>query len=259
MPGLIAALDTTDPARARTLARALSPWCGMLKLGLEFYLAHGPAGVRGTVDGLPAPCPVFLDLKLHDIPNTVAGAVRAVLPLRPRLLTLHAAGGAAMVEAARRAAEDGATRDGTAEQNGATEAGTDAPAGVPRPGDDGRPLLIAVTVLTSLDAETLHATGVAGGPRQQVLRLARLALSAGADGLVCGVHETAMLRDALGAGPVLVVPGIRPAGAAAGDQARTGTPRQAAEAGADWIVVGRPITAAPDPAAAAAAIAREIA
>lgn len=237
MPGLIAALDTTDPARARALAHALSPHCGMLKLGLEFYLAHGPAGVRGTLDGLPAPRPVFLDLKLHDIPNTVAGAVRAVLPLRPRLVTLHAAGGGAMVEAARRAVEDG----------------------VRRPGDEGRPLLIAVTVLTSLDTEALHATGVAGGPRQQVLRLARLALSAGADGVVCGVHEAAMLRGALGAGPVLVVPGIRPAGATAGDQARMGTPRQAAEAGADWIVVGRPITAAPDPAAAAAAIAQEIA
>ena len=241
MPGLIAALDTADPARARSLAHALSPHCGMLKLGLEFYLAHGPAGVRDTVAGLPAPCPVFLDLKLHDIPNTVAGAVRAVLPLRPRLVTLHAAGGGAMVEAARRAAE--ATAEADAQH----------------PGDAGRPLLIAVTVLTSLDAEALHATGVAGGPRQQVLRLARLALAAGADGLVCGVHETAMLRDALGAGPVLVVPGIRPAGAAVGDQARMGTPRQAAEAGADWIVVGRPITAAPDPAAAAAAIAQEIA
>ena len=251
MPGLIAALDTADPARTRALAHALSPHCGMLKLGLEFYLAHGPAGVRGTVDGLPATRPVFLDLKLHDIPNTVAGAVRAVLPLRPRMVTLHAAGGGAMVEAARRAAEP----DGSP----AVDAHPDAPASARHGGDTGRPLLIAVTVLTSLDAEALHATGVAGGPRQQVLRLARLALSAGADGLVCGVQEAAMLRDALGADPVLVVPGIRPAGAEAGDQARMGTPRQAVEAGADWIVVGRPITAAPDPAAAAAAIVREIA
>ena len=121
-----------------------------------------------------------------------------------------------------------------------------------------RPLLLAVTVLTSLDAEALHATGVAGGPRQQVLRLARLALDHGADGLVCSAHDDAMLRDALGAGPLLVVPGIRPAGAAIGDQARTMTPRDAARAGADRLVVGRPITEAADPAAAAAAIAAEI-
>lgn len=225
--GLIAAIDTTDPQQARRLATAIAPSCGMLKLGLEFYLANGGAGVR-LIDELP----VFLDLKLHDIPNTVAGGVRAVLPLAPRLLTLHAAGGAAMIAAARQAAEAA------------------GPA---------RPKLLAVTVLTSLDAEALHATGVAGGPRQQVLRLGRLALENGADGLVCSAHEVAMLRDALGEGPLLVVPGIRPAGSAIGDQARTTTPAEAARAGADWLVVGRPITAAPDPAAAAAAIAAEIA
>ena len=225
MAGLIAALDTADPVQAAAWAVALSPHCGVLKLGLEFYLAAGPAGIRSITQR-----PVFLDLKLHDIPNTVAGAVRAVLPLRPHMLTLHAAGGSAMIEAAWRAAE-----------------GAD------------RPLLLAVTVLTSLDSSALPATGVAGGPRQQVLRLARLALGAGADGVVCSAQEAAMLRDALGTGPVLVVPGIRPAGAASADQARTMTPRQAAEAGADWIVVGRPITGSPDPAAAAAAIAAEIA
>ena len=225
MAGLIAALDTADPAQAVAWADQLAPHCGMLKLGLEFFLAAGPGGVRGVTQR-----PVFLDLKLHDIPHTVAGAVRAVLPLRPCMLTLHAGGGGAMIEAARRAAE----------------------------GQD-RPILLAVTVLTSLDSSALHATGVAGGPRQQVLRLARLALSAGADGMVCSAHEAAMLRDALGAGPVLVVPGIRPAGADTGDQARTMTPRQAVDAGADWIVVGRPITGSADPAAAAAAIAAEIA
>ncbi len=225
MSRLIAALDTADPARAADWAEQLAPYCGMLKLGLEFTLANGPDGVRRVGQR-----PVFLDLKLHDIPNTVAAAVRAVLPLAPAMLTLHAGGGGAMIEAARRAAD-------TAQ----------------------RPLLLAVTVLTSLDAAALHATGVAGGPRQQVLRLARLALDAGADGLVCSAHEAAMLRDAVGNGPVLVVPGIRPAGADAGDQARTMTPREAMDAGADWIVVGRPITAAADPAAAAAAIAAEIA
>ena len=225
MTGLIAALDTADPVQAATWADALAPHCGVLKLGLEFYLAAGPAGMRCVTQR-----PVFLDLKLHDIPNTVAGAVRAVLPLRPHMLTLHAAGGGAMIEAARRTA-DGADR----------------------------PLLLAVTVLTSLDSSALHATGVAGGPRQQVLRLARPALGAGADGVVCSAQEAAMLRGALGAGPVLVVPGIRPAGTESADQARTMTPRQAAEAGADWIVVGRPITSSSDPAAAAAAIAAELA
>ena len=226
MAGLIAALDTADAGKAQAWADMLAPHCGMMKLGLEFMMAQGPAGVRGI-----AARPVFLDLKLHDIPNTVAGAVLAILPLRPRMVTLHAAGGSAMIEAARRAADTG----------------------------NDRPLLLAVTVLTSLDSSALHATGVAGGPRQQVLRLARLALAAGADGLVCSAHEASMLRDALGAAPVLVVPGIRPADADPGDQMRTMTPRQAVDAGADWIVVGRPITGAGDPSRVAAEIAAEIA
>ena len=224
--GLIAALDTTDLAQAQTWAGEIGPHCGMLKLGLEFFLAHGAEGFNAVGQGRP----MFLDLKLHDIPNTVAGAVRAVLPVRPAMLTLHASGGAAMIEAARKAADT---------------------VTVP-------PLLLAVTVLTSLDAAALHATGVSGGPRQQVLRLARLALDAGADGLVCSAHEVAMLRDALGDKPVLVVPGIRPAGSDIGDQARVMTPRDAAKAGASWIVVGRPITQAANPAAAAAAILAEL-
>jgi orotidine-5'-phosphate decarboxylase len=227
MTGLIVALDTTKPDVAQGWAAAVAPHCGMLKLGLEFFLANGTAGMRAIGER-----PIFLDLKFHDIPNTVTGAVRAVLPAAPALLTLHAAGGAAMIEAARDVVAAG----------GAT-----------------RPKLLAVTVLTSLNAEALHDIGVAGGPRQQVLRLAKLALAAGADGLVCSPQEVAMLRDALGVGPLLVVPGIRPAGAAAGDQARTMTPAEAARAGADWLVVGRPITQAPDPAAAAAAIAAELA
>ena len=222
--GLIAALDTPDAACARTWAAAVVPPCGMVKLGLEFFAAHGPDGVRAF-----AGRPVFLDLKLHDIPNTVAGAVRAVLPLRPALLTLHAGGGAAMLRAARQAA-----------------------------GADG-PKLLAVTVLTSLDAAALGATGVADAPERQVLRLARLALAAGCDGIVCAPTEVAMLRTALGPDPLLVVPGIRPAGTGGDDdQARTLTPRAAADAGADWLVVGRPITQAADPRAAATAIAAEI-
>ena len=174
---------------------------------------------------------MFLDLKLHDIPNTVAGAVRALLPLRPAMLTLHAAGGGAMVEAAREAAQ---------------EAG------------EARPLLLAVTVLTSLDAGALARTGVADPPEAQVLRLARLALDNGADGLVCSPREAAAIRAEFGARPVLVVPGVRPAGSAAGDQARTATPAEAVAAGADWIVLGRPLTGAADPAAAAASIAAEL-
>ena len=225
--GLIAALDTADPARATAWAGALAPHIGMAKLGLEYFLANGAAGYHAVRQAAPG-LPLFLDLKLHDIPATVAGAVRAVLPLAPRLLTLHAAGGAAMVAAAREAAET---------------AGAD------------RPRLLAVTVLTSLDDAALAATGIQGGAGPQVLRLARLALAAGADGLVCSPHEVALLRVALGPAPLLVVPGIRPPGAAPGDQARVMTPSEAAAAGADWIVVGRPITAAANPSAAAAAIA----
>jgi orotidine-5'-phosphate decarboxylase len=219
---LIVAIDTSDPLRAAALARATAPYCGIFKLGLEFFAANGPDGVR-SVGGRP----IFLDLKLHDIPNTVAGAVRGVLKLAPRMLTLHASGGAAMIAAARDAAE---------------AAGAD------------RPMLLAVTVLTSLDAAALAATGVAAPPGQQAVRLGRLAVAAGADGLVCSAHEIAPLRAALGPDVTLVVPGIRPAGSAADDQARTMTPHQALAAGADWIVVGRPITGADDPARAAAAL-----
>ncbi len=225
--GLIAALDTADAAQALAWAKAVQPHCGMVKLGLEFFLAHGVAGVRSIGD-----VPVFLDLKFHDIPNTVAGAVRTVLPLRPRMLTLHAAGGAAMIAAAREAAE---------------AAGGE------------RPLLLAVTVLTSLDAAALATVGIETDVRRQVMRLAHLALDAGADGLVCSAHEAAPLRVAFGPGVTLVVPGIRPAGVSADDQARTMTPREAADAGADWLVIGRPITSAVDPAVAAASIAADLA
>jgi orotidine-5'-phosphate decarboxylase len=224
---LIPAIDTADPARAEALATTLAPHCGALKLGLELFTAEGPHAVRA----MAAVAPVFLDLKLHDIPNTVAGAVRSLLPLKPAMLTLHGSGGGAMIAAAREAAE----KAGTA-----------------------RPILLAVTVLTSIDAAALAATGVAGGPVQQVLRLARLALDAGADGLVCSPQEVARIRDAFGEQPLLVVPGVRPAGSAAGDQARTATPAEAVAAGADWIVVGRPITGAAKPATAAQSIAESL-
>ncbi len=226
---LILALDTTDAGQASAWADAAGRSCDVLKLGLEFTYARGFDAVRAVAGTRP----LFLDLKLHDIPNTVAGALRALAPVRPAMLTIHAGGGAAMIEAARRAVDDG------------------FPEGE-------RPILLAVTVLTSLDAESLHGVGVAGGPRQQVLRLGRLAMQSGADGLVCSPHEVSALRDTLGDAPCLVVPGIRPAGAAQGDQKRVMTPGEAARAGADWIVVGRPITGAVDPAAAARAVAAEL-
>jgi len=225
---LIAAIDTADPLRAAALIRAVAPHCGLVKLGLEFFLRNGPAAFTAAGES-----PVFLDLKLHDIPNTVAGAVRSLLPLGAKMLTIHAAGGAAMIAAAREAAD--------------------------AEGPEKRPMILAVTVLTSLDAAALSDTGIAGGVTQQVLRLARLALNAGADGLVCAAHEVPALRDAFGAAPILVVPGIRPAGGQAGDQARVMTPEFAISAGASYIVVGRPITGAVDPGHAAAEIARSIA
>ena len=223
---LIVAIDTTDPVRAAAWARAVAPHAGVLKIGLEYFLAHGSAGLAVVAER-----PIFLDVKLHDIPNTVAGAMRAILPIAPRLVTIHAGGGPAMVAAAREAAETAGA---------------------------GRPLILAVTVLTSLNDAELAIMGLHDGAAAQVLRLARMAVSAGADGLVCSPLEVALLRRELGPDVKLVVPGIRPAGAAVGDQARTMTPEQAVAAGADWIVVGRPITAAADPGAAAAAIAADI-
>jgi orotidine-5'-phosphate decarboxylase len=223
MNRLIAAIDTADLDHARRLIAAVAPHCGLVKLGLQAFCAHGPAVFEAAV------MPVFLDLKLHDIPNTVAGAVRALLPGNPAMLTLHASGGAAMIEAARRAAETAGAR---------------------------RPRLLAVTVLTSLLDAHLDEIGFKADTAAQVLRLARLALGAGADGLVCSPREIAPLRDAFGAGPILVVPGIRPAGSAVDDQARVATPAQAVRDGADYIVVGRPITQARNPGAMAAAIAQ---
>ncbi|MGG5886774.1 orotidine-5'-phosphate decarboxylase [Falsiroseomonas sp. HC035] len=221
------ALDAPDLGKAEGWAAAVAPHAGLLKVGLELFSAEGGAAVRR----IAAHRPVFLDVKLHDIPNTVAGAIRSLAPLGPAWITIHAAGGAAMVAAAREAAEAFGAH---------------------------RPRILAVTVLTSLDASALADTGVSGGPVQQVLRLARLAMAAGADGLVCSPREVTAIRDQLGDAPVLVVPGVRPVGSAAGDQARTATPEQVARDGADWIVVGRPITQAADPGAAARAIAEAI-
>ncbi len=223
---IIVALDTTDVERARAWAAATAPHVGLFKVGLEYFLANGAAGYR-AIQGRP----IFLDVKLHDIPNTVAGGIRAILPLAPRMVTIHASGGSAMIRAAREAAE-------TAGAN--------------------RPMILAVTVLTSLDDVSLAAMGLNDGAAAQVSRLGRLAVDAGADGLVCSPLEVATLRRELGPAVTLVVPGIRPAGASAGDQARTMTPKEAMQAGASWLVIGRPITGAADPAGAAASIAASL-
>ncbi|MDE1172175.1 MAG: orotidine-5'-phosphate decarboxylase [Parvibaculaceae bacterium] len=218
------ALDTTDSARAATLAHSLQGVAGGLKLGLEFFYACGHAGYRSVAE---AGLPLFLDLKLHDIPNTVAGGVRALLPLRPTIMTIHAGGGLAMMKAA-------------------VEAAAEA-------GDD-RPLIVGVTVLTSLDQSDLAAMGVQGSTGEQVLRLAELAEKAGLDGVVCSAHEIGALRRERSPGFKLIVPGIRPAGAAIGDQKRVMSPADALALGADVLVIGRPITEAADPRAAAEAI-----
>ncbi|HYS09530.1 MAG TPA: orotidine-5'-phosphate decarboxylase [Myxococcales bacterium] len=221
MNRICAALDVPDPAAAEKLAAKLAGHVGLFKVGLELFVVHGRAAVEAVrKSGLP----IFLDLKLHDIPQTVESAARGVAALGVDYLTVHASGGAEMIRAARKALP--------------------------------RTKLLAVTALTSLGPEDLDAIGLA---RDAVLRLARLAMGAGADGVVCSPQEVAILRATLGDRPLLVVPGIRPAGASAGDQRRTGTPAEAVRAGASILVIGRPLRDAPDPAAAADAIAREIA
>jgi orotidine-5'-phosphate decarboxylase len=212
MKPIFVAIDTPNLTRAMVLASQLREHAGGLKLGLEFFMANGPAGVRELA---AAGLPVFLDLKLHDIPNTVAKAVEAVAPLKPAILTVHATGGRAMLEAAKAA----------------------APA---------ETKVVAVTVLTSLDAVDLAETGVIGSPAEQVERLAELARDAGIDGIVCSGAEVAAARAAWPGG-FFVVPGVRPAGAQVADQKRVVTPRQALEDGASVLVIGRPITAADDP------------
>lgn len=232
-PEIFCALDTTDIERARGLAGSLSSVCG-LKLGLEFFNAHGPQGVRAVMESAPDGV-LFLDLKFHDIPNTVAGAVRAAVALRPMYLNVHASGGAEMMRAAVEAAQ-----------------GESARLGIPSP------KLLAVTVLTSLDDSGLEAVGQAPPASDQVRRLADLAQRSGLDGVVCSAHEIAALRAACGPDFVLMVPGIRPVGADSGDQKRVMTPPAAMQAGASHLVIGRPITGAADPTEAARGILRSI-
>ena len=213
------AIDTPDIDQARTIVQAVGGHAGGIKLGLEFFLRNGRAGVMDIAHlGLP----IFLDLKLHDIPNTVAKAIMALRPFEPAILTVHAGGGRAMMEDAKAAAST-ATK------------------------------VVAVTVLTSLDGSDLGSIGVAGQPQAQVERLAALAQEAGLDGIVCSGQEVAAVRKNWPQG-FFVVPGIRPADAAVADQKRVMTPRAALDAGASILIIGRPVTAAEDPLGALRAI-----
>ncbi|MBA3915239.1 MAG: orotidine-5'-phosphate decarboxylase [Acidobacteriales bacterium] len=224
---LIVALDVPTLAEARVLADQLRGVCHWVKVGLELYLVAGSSVIEElTRQGFS----VFLDLKFHDIPNTVAAAVRSAASLGVSLLTVHAAGGPAMLTAAAAAA-----------------------AATPNP-----PRLLAVTVLTSMDSTQLSAIGIATSPAAQVLRLAQTAVASGIHGLVCSAEELIELRQALGSRVQLVTPGIRPVGSHLGDQKRIATPSAAIQAGATALVVGRPITRATDPAQAAHAILQEI-
>jgi orotidine-5'-phosphate decarboxylase len=223
MNPIFVAIDTPDLKRALALTEAVRDGAGGIKLGLEFFSAQGPDGVRRIGElGLP----LFLDVKLHDIPNTVAKAVEALAPLRPAILTVHAAGGRAMMEAAKAA----------------------APASTK---------VVAVTVLTSLDESDLAAAGVTGSPGEQVERLATLARGSTVDGIVCSGVEVAAAKANWPDG-FLVVPGIRSQGGDAADQKRIVTPRQALDDGASVLVIGRAITAAPDPRQALMDIARTL-
>ncbi len=213
------ALDTPDLDRAKTLVAKVRHHIGGIKLGLEFFVANGRHGVHEMAQ---YDLPIFLDLKLHDIPNTVAKAVQALAHLEPAILTVHAAGGRAMLEDAKAAAPVGTK-------------------------------VVAVTTLTSLDSEDLASIGVGGTPHDQVMRLTELAMAAGVDGIVCSGAEVGAVHKLWPRG-FLVVPGVRPADGVAGDQKRVVTPRAALDAGASILVIGRPITQAADPDLAARAI-----
>lgn len=217
---IFVAIDTPDMERARAIATAVKRHAGGLKLGLEFFCHNGRSGVLEMAElGLP----IFLDLKLHDIPNTVAKAVQALAPIIPAVLTVHASGGRGMMEDAKAAAPLGTK-------------------------------VVGVTMLTSLDDGDLAATGINGRAHDQVARLAELSREAGLDGIVCSGNEVAAVRKAWKEG-FFVVPGIRPANGEIGDQKRVMTPRKAIDAGASILVIGRPVTEAADPDAALRTIA----
>jgi orotidine-5'-phosphate decarboxylase len=225
---IICAVDTSNVSQAHTLAETLGGSVGALKLGLEFFTANGAAGVKQISD---RNIPIFLDLKFHDIPNTVAKAIKATAGIDTFMLTVHASGGQAMLRAAIDASMEVAATTGKA-----------------------RPMIIGVTILTSLDQDDLELLGMRDMLTDQVRRMADLAQDSGLDGVVCSPHEITLIREHCGDDFTLVVPGIRPAGSETGDQKRVLSPKEALEKGADYLVIGRPITGAPDPKAAADAI-----
>jgi orotidine-5'-phosphate decarboxylase len=220
------ALDAPDLETLRAWVSQTCEYVTTMKVGLEVFCRDGHAAVVAARETAALPVDIFLDLKLHDIPATVAGAARAVASVQPRFLTVHASGGPAMITAAAEALPD--------------------------------TLITAVTVLTSLDGADLDAIGLAGPPESAVVRLAKMATASGARALVCSPQEVAAVRDAVGAGIVLITPGVRPAGGSTDDQRRIATPEQAIADGADLLVIGRPITAAADVSLAARTIAASL-
>lgn len=223
MTKLIVALDTTDLGQAVKWAEGVKPSVEAVKFGMEFFYAHGAGGYQEIAK---TGCPIFLDLKLHDIPNTVAGGIKALLDLKPAMLTVHTSGGLEMMKAAKRIIQS----------------------------SNHRIIALGVTILTSLDQQAIEQIGFNQKLENHVLRLAELAHKAGLNGIVCSPHELGAIKNRFKNDLITVVPGIRPEGAKKQDQSRTMTPREAAEAGADYIVVGRPITQSNDPAKAAATI-----
>ena len=242
---LIVALDLPSGNAATRMAERLQGHAGMFKVGSELFTAEGPVPVRYLVTTGQR---VFLDLKFHDIPNTVRAAAHEAAELGVSMLNLHASGGRKMMEAALEGVRSALQSVGGRMQGSAGIA----------VGDEARPKVLAVTILTSLESQDLEELGISGTPVEAVLRLARLAQSAGLDGVVASPREISAIRQACGPGFLIVTPGIRPASAATDDQARIATPASAIAAGADYLVVGRPITGAPDPVAAADAIVAEM-
>lgn len=225
---IICALDTTDIEEARNISASVRNQVGAIKLGLEFFTANGSAGVRKLAS---ENMPIFLDLKFHDIPNTVASAIRATAGINTFMMTVHTSGGRAMLQAAIDASME------VAEQTGKE-----------------RPLIIGVTVLTSMDQADLHITGINSDLHDHVLRLADLAQSCRLDGVVCSPYEISLLRQHCGEDFKLIVPGIRPSDSASDDQKRVMTPAEALSRGADYLVIGRPITLSDNPGKTAEAI-----
>ncbi|MBV17648.1 MAG: orotidine-5'-phosphate decarboxylase [Thalassospira sp.] len=229
---IFCAIDTTDLDHAIDLASKLSGVIGGAKLGKEFFAAHGPQGVQAVAKvGMP----IFLDVKYHDIPNTVAGAIRAVTPMGLKIVNVHAAGGIEMMK-----------RAGEAARETAAKAGVEAP------------WVIAVTILTSMDQHDLDDVGLKGPIDERVVKLAELTQKSGLDGVVCSAREITSVRAACGPDFKLITPGIRPAWAASNDQKRVVTPADAVAMGSDVLVIGRPITKADDPVDAARRIVAEV-